>query len=38
MRGPREETSAASYLSSYLKLNAALISYAEVNLRRRKRW
>ena len=38
MRGPRKETSTASYLSSYLKLNAALLSYAEVNLRRRKRW
>ena len=38
MRGPGKETPTASYLSSYLELNAALISYAEVNLRRRKRW
>ena len=28
----------ANYLSFHLELNAALIRYAEVNLRRRKRW
>ena len=38
MRGPRKETPTASYLSFYLELKATLISYAKINLRRRKRW
>ena len=37
-RGLRKETTMANYLSFHLELNAALIRYAEVNLRRRKRW
>ena len=38
LRGPRKEIPTADYLSFHLELNAALIRYAEVNLRRHKRW
>ena len=38
LRGPRKETLTANYLSFHLELNATLIRYAGVNLRRRKRW
>ena len=37
LRGPREETPTENYFSFHLKLNAALICFAEVNLRRRNR-
>ena len=37
LRVPRKETPTADYLSFHLKLNAALVRYAEVNLQRHKR-
>ena len=37
LRGPRNETSTANYLSFYLELNAVLVCYAEFNLRHCKR-
>ena len=37
LRGPRNETSTANYLSFYLELNTVLVCYAEFNLRHCKR-